>query len=276
MTTIIKRNLFYVNGINDLQKTLFELFAKKNYKKIYVSIGSKWNESTYEYHEIYGNTKQRQTNSHLQLVPNFMKYRSDDVLLISCDLYHTIENRMENFKIVQNNLTENMDFIFYSILDNIESIQNLLQFLIEILEINSISPENFMIVNYIRFQRPNQFEIFSEKNNRELIKALLNNTIYKNCYYIWFGYQENLYNIIYNQNNYDFMFRFNEILCTLHTLLRSGLFGMNNVYYIYDYYKTQNNYLYFEIFLKNVVDISSFSNNENKIADSLMEYIEFS
>ena len=79
MTTIIQRNLFYVNSLNDLQKHVIELFAINQYKKIYVSIGSKWNEYTYEYNQIYGNHIYRETNSHLQLVPNFMKKRNEKV-----------------------------------------------------------------------------------------------------------------------------------------------------------------------------------------------------
>lgn len=272
--TIIQRNLLYVSGLNDLQQTLIQLFNTKKYKYIYVSIGSKWNQHHYEYTEIYGNTKTRPTNSHLQLVPNFVRHRKEKTLLISFDKYHNVENRMENFKIVQKRLDENMDFIFYDNIDNIDILESFLQFILEMIEMNKISPDDFMVVNYIRFQRPNHLEYFNEKNSKELVKNILKNSIYKNCNYVWFGYQENLYNIIYNYNNYELMYRFNEILCTLHTLLRSLLFGKENAFYVYNYYKTQKNNLYFTIFLKNTVDISSYCMSENKICDSLISDFE--
>jgi hypothetical protein len=274
MTTIIKRNLFYLNCLNDLQKHVIELFNVNQYKKIYVSIGSKWNEYTYEYNQIYGNKIYRETNSHLQLVPNFMKKRNEKVILIALDQFHDVENRMENFKVVQDQLSSNMDFIFYDNIDAIDVIQTFVQFIIEIIEMNNISPDDFMIVNYICFQRPNNHEYFTEKNSKNLIYNLLKNTIYIDCYYQWFGYQENLYNIVYRYNKYNNMYRFNEILCALHTLLRSNLFGVDNVYYIYDYYTTQKHNLYFTVFLNNVVDISSFYINETKICNSLMENLQ--
>lgn len=272
-TTIIQRNLFYVNSLNDLQKHVFELFTMNQYKKIYVSIGSKLNESTYEYNEIYGNQIYRETNSHLQLVPNFMKKRNEKVLLIALDQFHNVQNRMENFKIVQNQLSNNMDFIFYDI-DTINMIQTFIEFMIQIIEMNNISPDDFMIVNYICFQRPNSEEYFNEQNSKNLIYDSLINTIYIDCYYQWFGYQENLYNIVYKYNKYNNMYRFNEILCVLHTLLRSNLFGVDNMQYIYDYYSSQNHYLHFTVFLNNVVDITSFYLNEHKICNSLMENLQ--
>lgn len=273
-TTIIQRNLLYVSGLNDLQKTVIELFDLNKYKHVYLSLGSKWNETHYEYTEIYGNKTSRPTNSDLQLIPNFLKDRNEKTLLISFDQYHNVENRMENFKIVQKHLDKNMDFIFYDNIDNIDILESFLQFILEIIEINHILPDDFMIVNYIRFQRPNQLEYSAEKNSKELVKYILKNSIYKNCHYVWFGYQENLYNIIYNYNNYELMYRFNEIICTLHTLLRSTLFGKDNVFYVYNYYKTQKNYLYFTIFLKNCVDISSYNLNETKMCDHLITDFE--
>ena len=254
MTTIIKRNLFYVNNFNDLKKHIIELFTMNQYKKIYISIGSKWNDHTYEYNQIYGNQINRETNTHLQLVPNFMKNRNEKVLLIALDQFDNVENRMKNFKMVQNKLTSNMDFI-------------------EIIEINNISPDDFMITNYICFQNPNPQEYFTEKNTKNIIYDLLKNSIYIDCYYQWFGYQENLYNIIYKYNKYNSMYRFNEILCVLHTLLRSNLFGVDNLSYVYDYYTSQKHNLYFTVFLNNVVDISSFYKTEKKISHSLMEHL---
>jgi len=69
------------------------------------------------------------------------------------------------------------------------------------------------------------------------------------------------------------MYRFNEILCVLHTLLRSNLFGVDNVSYVYDYYASQKHNLYFTVFLNNVVDISSFYKTEKKICDTIIEYL---
>lgn len=271
MVTLIKRNLFYVNGFTDFQLLITEIFSKNKYEKVYVSIGSKWNESTYEYKQIYGNTKTRCTNSHLQMIPNFMKDRKERVLLIVLDQFHDKDNRTTNFRIVQRELSDTMDFVFYDNIDHLDVIKTFVQYIYEMIELHQVAPEHFMITNFIRFQRPNTLEYSMEMKTPENIDKILKPTIYAECFYQWFGYQENLYNMVYNYSRYKNMFRFSEILCTIHTLLYSDLLSVENMAYVYEYYKTQTNHLYFEIFLKNVVDISSFFIDETKITFSLME-----
>jgi len=273
MATIIKRNLFYVNGFTNFQSVIIEL-CKKKYTKIYVSIGSKWNESTYEYSQMYGNKEKRQTNSHLQMVPNFMKDRHEKVILIVLDQFNDLENRTTNFGIIQKQLNEDIDFIFYDDIDNIGVIQTFIKYMVDIVEINDLSPDNFMIANFIKFQHPNIIEYSTEKSSPDVIDKILKSTIYSECLYVWFGYQENLYNMLYKYSRYKNMFRFTEIICTLNTLLRSDILGIENISYINDHYKSQKNHLYFDVFLKNVVDISTFYRDENKICCSLMECLE--
>ena len=75
------------------------------------------------------------------------------------------------------------------------------------------------------------------------------------------------------------MFRFSEILCTFDTLLDSNFLCLENIEYIYNHYKSQKHYGYFETFLQNVVDISSFYRNDRngrntKLCYSFMECLE--
>jgi hypothetical protein len=209
------------------------------------------------------------------MIPNFIKERKENVLIIAMDQFFNIENRQINYDIVQNNLDKNMDFIFYNDIGTIVKMNKFIQFLMEILIENGIPPENFAIINFIRFQRPNVLESSVEEKIPEIIYNGLKETVYVDCFYQWFGYQDNLYNMVYNYNRYKCMFRMNEIICVLNKLLQSDILGLDNLAYLYVFYKNQPNHNYFDTFLKNVVDISSFFRKESKVCCSLMESLDF-
>jgi len=99
MATFITNNLIYSEGFLNFHPFIKERFSK--YKYVYISVGSKWNEKTYEYME-YGKTFIRRTNSHLQMIPNFTKDRKGNVLLIAMDEYNNRENLESNYEIVGN------------------------------------------------------------------------------------------------------------------------------------------------------------------------------
>ena len=273
MATFITNNLIYSEGFLNFHPFIKERFSK--YKYVYISVGSKWNEKTYEYME-YGKTFIRRTNSHLQMIPNFTKDRKGNVLIIAMDEYNNRENLESNYEIAKKYLEPNMEFVFYN--DN-ESLRQFMGCLTELLTENKIPPENFVIMNFVRFQRPNILETSTEQKIPEIINNGLKETVYAECFYQWFGYQENLYNMVYNYNRYNnrhtYMHRFTEIACGLNTLLHSEILGTDNLAYVYEYYLNQPNHSYFDIFLKNVVDISSFFRNESKICCSLMESLDF-
>jgi hypothetical protein len=275
MNSSIKENLLYVSNYNYLKLLLDDLFNKNEYKYIYVSIGSKWNEEKYDYLDMYGKKYERKTNSHLQMIPNFIKDKEEKTLLICMDQFRDIENRMINFDIVQKDITDNMDFIFYDEKENIISVKNFIGLVVETIERKNILPENFIVINYVRFQRPNPIEYSMENDIPDIIFNLLKPTIYIECFYQWFGYQLNLYNMIYNYNRYRQLFRFIEILCALNTLLHSDVLNLENLIHVYNFYKSQTNHSYFNKFLENVVDISSYSINKGKLFNTLMQSIDY-
>jgi hypothetical protein len=131
-----------------------------------------------------------------------------------------------------------------------------------------------MIVNYIRFLRPNDFEYSVEESIPDNIDRILQSTMYKDCFYQWFGYQPNLYNIIYKYNSYRELFHFSDIIFRLNKTLGIETLDLQNVHHVYEFYKTQTHSLYFETFLKNTVDISSYFSKKTKICLSLMESLE--
>ena len=270
MSIHLQPNLSYISTFTEIKTILNERLEKNEYKYVYISIGSKWNQQTYDYKNRYGQTKNRVTNSILQMIPNFLQDRENS-LIICMDQFRDMEIRMTNFNIIKNELNENTDFIFY---DNME-VQSFLQFIMEIIH---IPPENLMIVNYVRFlYNPNALEYKMENELPVIIQDVLEPTIYKKCFYQWFGYQVNLYNMIYNYSSYKQMFRFSEILCTFDTLLDSNLLCLENIEYVYNYYKSQKHYEYFKTFLKNVLDISCVYRNNNtksKLCCCLMECLE--
>ena len=255
MSIHIQPNLTYTSNFNEINTILNERFGKNEYKYIYVSIGSKWNQQTYDFKNRSGQIKRRLTNPLLQMIPNFIKDR-EKTLIICIDQFSDMQNRMTNFSIVKTKLDDNTDFIFY---DSTE-VQPLLQFIIETIH---VTPENFMIVNYVRFlYSPNALEYKMENKLPYIIQKIVEPTIYKECFYQWFGYQPNLYNMIYNYSRYKQLICFSAILHTFDTLLDCNLLSQENIEYVYNHYKSQFNTIgHFEMFLKNVVDISAYYSN---------------
>ena len=78
--------------------------------------------------------------------------------------------------------------------------ESMITFLIGQLSIYHVHQNNVIIVNYIRFISPNHTENYLEENLSSAIYKILEKTTYANSFYEWFGYQPNLYNIIYKYN----------------------------------------------------------------------------
>lgn len=55
---------------------------------------------------------------------------------------------------------------------------------------NEITPENYMVVNYIKFKHPNSIEEKLKENVTETLSNIMNENGYENSYYEWFGYSK--------------------------------------------------------------------------------------
>ena len=100
----------------------------------------------------------------------------------------------------------------------------------------SINKEKVIIVNYFRFTTPNHIEKYLEQNLSLCFQKILVKTVYSNCFYEWFGYTPNLYNIIYRYN------------------IRI-IYNILPIIYCNNEFSIENNQL-IDLFLKNMYDIT--------------------
>lgn len=164
---------------------------EKIYKFANLSIGSKYNANDV-------------TNAHFQMIPNFLKYKEDQILIIIVDVFSESEINT-NINIIKNRIDSvtNIDVILFNYSFTIDIIILFLNFL----ENHAIIPENSMIINYVKFMHPNDQEYKLEQHISTTIRRIVREQFYakyQTIYYQWFGYNELFYNIIYNDSMYPF------------------------------------------------------------------------
>lgn len=176
-----------------------------NCQYVYISLGSKYNESHVNFHYPKKNTF---TNSLYQMVPTFvrnMTYETNVLAIIIDDFHDDIlldHNNKHLLHIIDD--YQNIDIIM---LDFCITLQNLPSMLDKIMNCISpkISSQQFMICNFICFKRPNlQDAVLEEKIPQIVYNTLKNiqNGLYKQCFYQWYGYNYYTYHYIYHYETY--------------------------------------------------------------------------
>lgn len=194
------------SSIFDFKKKMENLWSNTNYDFLYVSIGSKWNEDTYEIAGTNGKRLCRKSNALNQMVPEFLSCLQEDhgakILCICLDQFEDPRIKKRNQDIIETS-GKKVDFIQHT---DVGSLEEFVYFLIEKLEEKSLDSSQFIIANYVRFlNTPNYIETLAESNIPDLIERVLSKTRFSNCFYQWYGYQNNLYNIIYNYKDFKIL-----------------------------------------------------------------------
>jgi hypothetical protein len=214
-------------GITEFQK-IFQTYSLTEYEYIYISFGSKY---------YLPKKTQKLSNAKWKMIPGFICNKKN-VLVLCIDRFENNIIKKINKNIINQHIPSdrNINIIICDIDRTIQLFENLIINIIQRLKIYSINKEKVTIVNYYRFTSPNHIEKYLEQNLSSCFQKILVKTVYSNCFYEWFGYIPNLYNIIYRYNN-------RIIYNILPIIYCNNAFSIENI-------------KLFDLFLKNMYDIT--------------------
>ena len=184
----------FINTYDKLDK-----FLDTRYDYVYVSIGSKLNQS-------YINKHARTTNAREQMLPQFLQGNIDvRILSIVVDVFPDMDSVIQSTRLLDDAITDNITCIVLNKFCNHAFITSFVEKMTDYFQCNQMSPSNCMICNYVRhINTPNPIEQESEDGIPSTIQKCLNicnNGKYDKCFYQWFGYRTNFNNYIYNYKN---------------------------------------------------------------------------
>jgi len=242
------------------------------YTFLYVSLGSKHNDPRQHFH--WPTTQILETNADYQMVPQFLRFPGPDtldnpgildsprVLNIVVDQFSQ-ETMDQNRKILEGLDTDiPMDMLLVDYTFTKNSLGPLMDALLVFAEEHSISPQNCMFCNYIRFSHPNQQEVALEEFVHEFVQSRVDYLFdgkYSDCFYQWYGPQIYLYHCLYPCKRYDTINLFHSpiILHVLHRAYDSIPFTKNMMSSIQASLKTDTERHAWNLFCCNIVDITA-------------------
>jgi hypothetical protein len=235
--------------------------------KIYVSVGGKYNARAVQ---IGSEGTIIPSNSLFQMFPHFLQAREpdpdDQCLIIAIDDFHNVQNLADNIALLQELKVPNTYIILCNRLCTKPFMTSFMEELLEFVRQANVSNKNFMICNYIKFlNTPNDIERRSAASIPDAIQQVLNlepNTLYSDCFYDWFGYNQAKYNYVCcykykNQVNYASLHKLEKIL---NELIRDSSAKIT----FRNYAETN--------FWDNMYDITGYGIDKNKISMSLREW----
>jgi hypothetical protein len=256
----------FINSTAELLEKIKSSHKNAPYDFIYISYGSKINET----HVQIGSSC-IPTNSHLQIIPNFLEARDEStkILSISIDDYSNDETKTLNK--IQSYITPNMDVLLFN---NAEiSIQEITHSLVQYFNEIDFDPKNIMFCNFIRYIRPNKIECKIEEDVPNLIYNIIceaSSQKYAECFYQWFGYNIYTYNLVFKYIMRDPI----DVMYSRILNLFSAQFGVNRPPLSNDDFAELchiNTKSPLKLFLNSCVDISSYWKNSHKIKESIYE-----
>ena len=197
------------NGTFQWYQSEFDKHPYTAYDTIYISFGSKFNQTYIKYTLPYNKHITKYSNAEFQMLPHFYRNRPGKTLAICIDRFENEVAKQENLEILANigQTEQNIEFIMCDLDGTIQLFEYITQYLIDKLSgiqrdnNKSMDETNFMIANYLRFISPNHTEYYLEQNLAGAIDKLLSKTAFRGCFYQWFGYQPNIYHFIYKYEN---------------------------------------------------------------------------
>jgi hypothetical protein len=261
---------YCTNDFSEFQTVLDILWNYSQYKYVYISIGGKINE--YEFNIQHCNKSIKMiSNAHHQMIPSFLCDRNSKILIICIDHFQNESDEKINRDVCKSLIQPNMDFIFYDHHITLSTITDFFKYFDAVLETRRIFPEHFMVCNYIRFLNdPNMDEVLLDDRLSEVLVHTMS-AKYKRSVFQWFGYHPNLYNIIFNYQDYSIMnlSRFSQLS---HFLEKTYGVSQLSSSYASNMKKHFETFPFLEKFMKHTIDIHSYYHGE-KIADPLIEWI---
>lgn len=163
----------------------------------YISIGSKFNQ------EVVNMKNNRVlTNAGYQMIPQFLRNPHEDTYkyVIIVDHFNKEDEKINKSILLRDTILNIRLFVINFRIDY-KNQDLLVKFLKSLTIIFSfLKNKQFIICNYIKYlNQPNKMELESQENIDTIIKSSINETEFKDCYYEWFGYNDCLYNYIFNK-----------------------------------------------------------------------------
>lgn len=244
-------------GINEFS-SIFENMNICLYDNIYISLGSKYNGIDVITYNMANKTIQKKSNAKYQMIPEFIRSNIQQKTLAICI------DRFENDTIKNENVEFLSEYtwlktIVCDIDGTIQIFESIIDIIINVAVKNNISSDKLIIVNYIRFIHPNHTESYLEENlSAALQKRLcIYDKKYEKCLYEWFGYQTNLYNIIYRYNVPIIYVIIRDVLNILQKNIDNNEICIDDIAILRN---SNINTRFLYIFLENSYDITQISN----------------
>jgi len=217
--------------INNLQE-LVDFIQPNTYDYVYVSLGSKMNES-YTTFSYPTKNYRLPSNAEYQMVPEFIRLQpeTNKILSLVIDDFHNSTLHKWNVQHMQNTLCyyQNVQLIFFDQIVSLSTITNIIQTLNNLFK-DSICPTRFLLCNYICFKSSNPIEFKLENDLPNKIQKAMD-LKYKGCFYQWFGYSFYTYTHVYNYNSYHLqkLMNFTYISSLLNKTLKNNQLDIYNI-----------------------------------------------
>lgn len=276
------------NSLEALKNVVNLLSYNKNgYDKIYISFGSKMNETFIKF-DSPGKKRNKKflSNSTEQMIPIFLKTCDSETRILSViiDNFETEHNINKNIILLEQSIQPNIDIVIFDKFCSQPFLTELMTYFVKLFMLFDMNQKNVMICNYIKYNsnsnsNSNDIDLYSQKMIPETIQKVLDTEEFEKyayCFYQWFGYNFYLYNFIYNYKIFEIIISVNNnYLNDLEILIKQMI---NDDY-------DENDNINFEknkkimltepkmlLVMENVYDISSDCPYKYEIATSLRKY----
>ncbi len=185
----------------DLEK-LVDFIQPNTYDYVYISLGSKMNEShtTFSY-PLKNNIIT--SNAEYQMIPGFVRLQpeTNKILSLVIDDFHNTTLHKWNIKHMENTLRyhKNIQLVLFDHMITLSNITHVIQTLNTLFK--NVCPTRLLLCNYICFKSSNVNELNFENELPNKIQKTMS-VRFKESFYQWFGYSFYTYHHIYHYNSY--------------------------------------------------------------------------
>jgi hypothetical protein len=177
------------------------------FTSLYVSIGSKFNDPDVYFSETHG--KKHVTNARYQMYPRFLRGRPEEekIGVIVVDDFRNKPLFKQNRQLLQQVAEENATIVLVDHCFTRATWSSFIAFITDTALTMAIPKQQFMICNFVRHaNRPNAIEFRAEEMIPVVIQEVLDlpaYSMYRSCFYQWFGYRMYTYNFVYNYRRFQ-------------------------------------------------------------------------
>lgn len=174
---------------------------------IYVSIGAKENAPLIHYQYPPKKEITKRSNANFQLLPPFVRNRREPTLVICIE--KDIQKNNSVAPLVRSTPVRSTkgeaQIYLYDTHGNLDTLTSLITDLTD--RLVDFPKERVIIANFVRFVSPNEKEAQTETDVHETVFSILSKRNYEDRFYQWFGYQPNLYSLVFRPNHlvYSYM-----------------------------------------------------------------------